>query len=948
MIKSIPDNRSLYRTLKKRKAMIHKTITIEIAILLCILGASGNTLVWDEAKVKARASNILVFPGAEGFGVYTQAGRGGTVYRVTHLSDENTGLGSLRAACEASGPRTVIFEVSGTIEMDADINITNPYITIAGQTAPYPGIQLKGAGIRIAATHDVLIQHLRIRPGDNSEGPDPTMRRAISISHSGSNIPYNIVIDHCSLQWGIDANANIYAKDAHDITYSNCIISEGLDNSLHPDGPHAMGLNIIYNFGGGHRNISVIKNLISHSRDRNPQIGGNTDVQLVNNVMYNCRTYHIRITDSKSLGPHNTTIVGNHSIIGDDSLHGKDYVATIFDSVADGTRIYENDNMSNNYPGPTIQDLKGPGITWLSSPEVWADVVVIPTSNNQARNWVLNNAGAWPGARDSVDIRVTDEVRNGTGHIIDSQDDVGGWPQYAENHNTLYLPNNFDDDDGDGYTNLEEWMHVFSDCVEQGGTILISGTVTVGGLGLAGVVMNGLPGNPMTDGSGNYIAKVNIGWSGTVTPSKSGYSLFPNSKSYFNLDTAVTGEEYTASSSSHTVTTPNTPSGSSSGVPNVSYTFSTGGSTCSQGHSMEYRLDWGDGTFSQWSSSTSASHSWSSTGTYTIRARSRCSSNTSIVSAWSSGTTIQISNSSGVTLSLSSATGDPAPGQGGTTNPSSGDHSYTAGSTPQVTALPNSDYRFSVWTGDVSNPDAFIEEITLTMNQNKSITANFCTKCGDANGDLLISPADAQAAFDIYLGKIQNPTACMKENSDVNSSGTKTVPEVTPADAQAIFNNYLSQAALPNDCSGTSRASSFLSASMIKKEYILEKNIFINPIQVTQDEFIEVPILLDNPFNLDAFGFDLLYPSEIIEFIILERTELTEDFNRLEVNKIGEGALRIGGYRSEPVMNQSPSVLITLVFRVIGEVQDPTPISIINTVDDFKNAFVRIGKLSQN
>ena len=111
----------------------------------------------------ANASNTPVFPSAEGFGIYTPAGRGGEVYRVTNLNP--SGNGSLRAALQASGPRVVIFEVSGTIAITEDLVIMNPFITIAGQTSPSPGITIKGAGLWIA-THDVLVQHLRIRVGN--------------------------------------------------------------------------------------------------------------------------------------------------------------------------------------------------------------------------------------------------------------------------------------------------------------------------------------------------------------------------------------------------------------------------------------------------------------------------------------------------------------------------------------------------------------------------------------------------------------------------------------------------------------------------------------------------------------------------------------------------------------------------------------------------------------
>ncbi|KYK25975.1 hypothetical protein AYK26_01705 [Euryarchaeota archaeon SM23-78] len=432
--------------------------------------------------VLAYASALPVFPGAEGFGTDTVAGSGRhlstpqtTIYKVTTLA--NSGSGSLRECVDATGPRICVFEVSGTIELTGDLNILNPYITIAGQTAPPPGIQIKGAGFRIHGAHDVLIQHLRIRPGDDPVGPDPDVRRAMSISVNGNNIPYNIVIDHCSLQWGIDANANIWAQNPHDITYSNNIISECLSDSLHSEGPHSMSLNVAHD-EGGHRSVSIIKNLIAHGGGRNPSIGGNTHVELVNNVMYNCVSYYINVNDASKTGPHNLSIVGNVAIIGNDSLWGTDYTVTVKSTTADGTRIYVSDNMCNNYPDTCIRDDKGSGITWLSSPEVWSDTVtVIPTANNQARDWVLDNAGAWPAIRDSVDTRVTQEVVDLTGQIINCVEDGGsercsknggGWPDYEENYRSLTLPSNPNgDDDGDGYTNLEEWIHTFSAQVEQ-------------------------------------------------------------------------------------------------------------------------------------------------------------------------------------------------------------------------------------------------------------------------------------------------------------------------------------------------------------------------------------------------------------------------------------------------------------------------------------------------
>jgi len=393
----------------------------------------------------------------------------------------------------------------------------------------------------------------------------------------------------------------------------------------------------------------------------------------------------------------------------------------------------------------------------------------------------------------------------------------------------------------------------------------------------------------------------------------------------------------------HTVTTPNTPSGPTNGFPNVSYAYTTGGSSCSQGHSIEYRFDWGDGTYSAWSSSTIASHSWPAAGSYTVKAQARCSINHSIVSGWSPEKIVTIATSSYYNLALSSATGSPTPGQGGTTDPSPGNHSYPSGNSVLVSAITNTDYRFSKWTGDVSSSDTYNEEITLSMDNNKSISAYFCTKCGDVNGDLNISPADAQEVFEIFLGIISDPTDCQKENADVNCDGTKTDPKITPGDAQAIFEKFLGINDLPGDCSCKSRAESAGTLAIQERAFVqLERsaniNLIINDIQLKPGTIIAVPVIIDNPFNIKAFGFDILFESEILEFVGVVRTELLKDFNEVDGNEISQGVLRVGGYSSEPIRSHSPGALIRLIFKVTGETEEPCPFLITNTVDDLENA----------
>ncbi len=210
----------------------------------------------------------LAFPGAEGYGKYTVGGRGGAVYEVTNLND--SGEGSLRAAVEAEGPRTVVFRVSGNIDLKSDLRIKNPNITIAGQTAPGDGICLKGYPLMIDA-NEVIIRYIRVRFGDES-GQDSD---AVS-----SRYVKNLILDHLSASWSIDETMSIYHCDS--ITVQWCLISESLFHSNHIKGSHGFGGIWGSNYGSYHHN------LIAHHSSRNPRFAsgcGNTDFR--NNVIFN-------------------------------------------------------------------------------------------------------------------------------------------------------------------------------------------------------------------------------------------------------------------------------------------------------------------------------------------------------------------------------------------------------------------------------------------------------------------------------------------------------------------------------------------------------------------------------------------------------------------------------------------------------------------------------------
>ena len=172
------------------------------------------------------ASALPAFPGAEGFGSQTIGGRGGKVYFVTNLND--SGSGSLRAALEASGPRIVVFRTGGTISLNSSLNISNPYITIAGQTAPGGGITIKGGDIRVS-THDVVMRYITSRRGAGGNN------HAGTLYANNSNNVYNIVIDHCSFSWGVDETFSTWYR-VYDFTLQNSIISEALNCSTNSKG----------------------------------------------------------------------------------------------------------------------------------------------------------------------------------------------------------------------------------------------------------------------------------------------------------------------------------------------------------------------------------------------------------------------------------------------------------------------------------------------------------------------------------------------------------------------------------------------------------------------------------------------------------------------------------------------------------------------------------------
>jgi pectate lyase len=439
----------------------------------------------------------LAFPTAEGYGKYSKGGRGGVVFEVTNLNDG--GEGSLRAAVEAEGPRTVVFRVSGNIELESPIRIRNPYITIAGQTAPGDGICLKNHQLSIDADH-VIIRHIRVRLGDLS-GKD--------YDAIGGRYISNVILDHVSASWSVDECMSIYRCDS--ITVQWCIISESMFASNHVKGHHG--------FGGiwGGNNATYHHNLLAHHGSRNPRWAsgvGYTDYR--NNVIYNwgynsCYggekiedSYPDRynfftvnmVANYYKPGPATEPGKVSHRIASpafdtENGLHGLWHVDA---NVMEGNPVVTSDNWNGGIQ--TSDDIRT--LDKLKLGEPWPSMPIEQQTARDAYHSVLEKAGAVLPSRDPVDTRVIGEVRGGiatyegSGYkqqkkvadpavvcgIIDSQTDVGGWPELKStppppdsDHDGM--PDEWEDEQGldrenpedrnklapDGYTMLEKYLN---------------------------------------------------------------------------------------------------------------------------------------------------------------------------------------------------------------------------------------------------------------------------------------------------------------------------------------------------------------------------------------------------------------------------------------------------------------------------------------------------------
>jgi hypothetical protein len=423
--------------------------------------------------------SVPAFPGAEGFGRFAQGGRGGDVYHVVNLND--SGPGSLRdALASGTGPRTIVFDISGTIELKQPLRISRSRLTIAGQTAPGDGITLKDQNVRIDNASDLIIRYVRFRLGDKNKavGADDVL----TIEHV-----HDVMLDHLSASWGIDGILDIaYAAN---VTLEWSIFAEALNHSIHHKGEHAM-LSSWRKLKG---NVTLHHNLFASSRNRHPTLGTSAEtipeavIDFRNNLIYNWE-------GPSNLGNCRIEFVGNFYRPGPNTRPSRLPLAVkagkadihfahafLRDNVFEDHDPWTQDNYrAINYRSDDGPDYGSTTRESFESPVPYVSAADRPKTDAAAvaRDLVLTNAGASL-RRDAADLRLIDGVRARIHRRIDSQDEVGGWPALGSrppepDRDRDGMPDRWeldhglnpenpddrnDDRDRDRYTNLEEYLN---------------------------------------------------------------------------------------------------------------------------------------------------------------------------------------------------------------------------------------------------------------------------------------------------------------------------------------------------------------------------------------------------------------------------------------------------------------------------------------------------------
>jgi len=442
---------------KTKKWLALSALFLLTVSLLCIFPAAESALP------------LLAFPEADGMGKYTVGGRGGTVYEVTTLEDGPGIPGSLRAAVEATGPRIVVFKVAGTIALQSNLRVRNPYLTVAGQTAPGEGITLRDYSFSITA-NEVIVRNIRVRYGENQGGD------AMSVSDAE-----NVIIDHCSVSWGVDETLSVTKCD--NVTVQWSFVTQGLHNSVHESADHSKGSLVNGSLG---QKVTFHHNLYAHHDARSPRPQGRLTPQedpqgfffdFTNNVVYDWgRAYAAKNLDEETKCTMN--FVNNYFIAGPSSEASN----FMLDKNKNSAMYFGGNYMNGKQPSDQYsliiyEDFKKPDNGWKLDAPFDAQMDTVQSAET-AYAMVMKNGGAAMN-RDAVDELIVSNVKTGRGRVIDCPADAGGWPEletgaaYIDTDkdgmpDAWEMANGLDPDDaadgkldadGDGYTNLEEYLN---------------------------------------------------------------------------------------------------------------------------------------------------------------------------------------------------------------------------------------------------------------------------------------------------------------------------------------------------------------------------------------------------------------------------------------------------------------------------------------------------------
>lgn len=396
------------------------------------------SLTLSATPVVAQTVAPLAFPDAVGWAKDTQGGKGGQIIRVTNLNAD--GPGSFKAAVETKGPRIIVFEVGGVIDLGrTTMDIKEPFLTIAGQTAPSPGITIIRGGIDVR-THDVIVRHMRVRTGVDGQAK----RSGWEADAFSTVAAYNVIVDHNTFSWAIDENMSASGPrftgktpdewrkgTSRRITFSYNLASEGLADASHPKGEHSKG-SILHDNAS---DVLFYRNIWAHNLERSPLLKGGARAAMINNLIYNPgkRAVHYNLM-ALEWGNHayqngQLSAVGNVMRGGPSTDDGLPFLMLGGDG---DLEYYGKDNLAVDEMGKPLPMFGRYGETrakliMAKKPVSWpSGVAVMPTRDVETH--VLGNAGARPWDRDGDDIRVLFFIAEGRGAIIDDEKEVSAYP----------------------------------------------------------------------------------------------------------------------------------------------------------------------------------------------------------------------------------------------------------------------------------------------------------------------------------------------------------------------------------------------------------------------------------------------------------------------------------------------------------------------------------------